>query len=109
MNFKEKNKTFQFNPHFIISNKNNFFLKKTIQRYIDAYRNNKNKYSYWNWSVCKFFQMNELQLKQKKSQIKIYKYKKYKFLLELNKNTNVYNNKVVFKNRYSNYKNHKFE
>lgn len=108
-NFGKNNKIFQFNPHFIISNKNNFFVKKAIQRYIIAYRNNKNNYSYWGWSICTFFQMNELELEEKKSQIKMYENKKYKFLLEFDGNTNVYNNKVVFKSRYSNYKNHNFE
>ena len=98
---------YQFNPHFILSKKNNYILKYCIDKYIDLYTNHKKSYSYWRWSICS--QMNMPFVKQKKSQIILLNNQKYKFLLELNDlNTCVYNGKVVLHNRYDEYINHDF-
>ena len=98
---------YQFNPHFILSKKNNYILKYCIDKYIDLYTNHKKSYSYWGWSICS--QMNMPFVKQKKSQIILLNNQKYKFLLELDDlNTCVYNGKVVLHNRYDEYINHDF-
>ena len=66
MNFNENFLEFQFNPHFIICNKDNKILEDSINRYIKKY-NEKHIYEYWDWSICKQFIINGV--KDKKSQI----------------------------------------
>jgi mannosyltransferase OCH1-like enzyme len=105
MNFNKNKLPFQFNPHFLMCNKNDIILKQCIDRYIEQYKN-KVPYDYWGWSVCKLFLIEGVT--QKKSQIVYINRKKYKFLYEKNKNNCEYNKKVVLRNRYSFYKNHKF-
>lgn len=102
-----KNKTsFNFNPHFILSNKNNKILNNCIQEYIDAYKSGI-EYSYWGWSICNFFKIDNIE--KKESHIKYINNDKYKFLLELpSKNDCEYNGVIVLHNRYNNYKNHNF-
>ena len=102
-----KNKTsFNFNPHFILCNKNNKILNNCIQQYIDAYKN-RIKYSYWGWSICKFFKIDNIE--KKESHVKYIDNIKYKFLLELpSANDCEYNGVIVLHNRYNNYKNHNF-
>lgn len=104
-NFNKNNLEFQFNPHFIYSDKNNPILQKCIDRYIQHYKN-KVPYSYWGWSICKFFIIEGVVLK--KSHVKIMRGKKFKFIYEKNPNACEYNGVVVLKNRYSTYKNHNF-
>jgi hypothetical protein len=43
--------TYNFNPNFIGSNKNNSILKKCIEWYINKYTNEKEAYDYWGWSI----------------------------------------------------------
>ena len=96
----------RINPHFILSNKNNYILKNCIDKYIDLYNNYREDYSYWKWSICKIL---KLPIRQKKSQIILLNNQKYKFLLELDDlNTCVYNGEIVFYNRYEQYINHDF-
>ena len=96
----------RINPHFILSNKNNYNLKNCIDKYIDLYNNYREDYSYWKWSICKIL---KLPIRQKKSQIILLNNQKYKFLLELDDlNTCVYNGEIVFYNRYEQYINHDF-
>ena len=98
-------KNFQCNPHFILSNKNNIILQNVINSYINMYINNE-PYSYWDWSICKFFVIEGIT--EKKSQVKYINNKKFKLLYEKNANECVYNGKVVLNNRYNNYYNHNF-
>ena len=97
---------FQFNPHFILANKNNPILKKCIKSYIELFTQ-KVKYSYWTWSICDIMIIKGI--KYKCDQKIIIDGKRYKFILEeSDMNTCVYNGKVVFYNRYDFYKNHNF-
>jgi len=105
-NFKPNILPFQFNPHFILCDKNNPILQNCIDKYIQQYMN-KIPYNYWNWSICKFFIIKGVS--NKKSQILYIDNKKFKFLCEKSDyNTCEYNGQVVLKNRYDNYRNHNF-
>jgi mannosyltransferase OCH1-like enzyme len=105
-NFNNTNINWQFNPHFILCNKNNKILQDCINLYIYQY-NLKRKYDYWDWSICKFFRINGVT--EKRSQIININNIKYKFLLELNDwNSCEYNGRIVLKNRYDNYIDHNF-
>jgi mannosyltransferase OCH1-like enzyme len=103
--FKKEKKSFQLNPHFILSYKDNEILKKTIQCYIRMYEN-KVKYKKWNWSICRLLTIEGIQ--EKKAQVLYLNNEKFKFIFEKNKNVCIYNGKTVFNNRYSNYRMHNF-
>ena len=103
--WKIKKKTFQCNPHFILSNKNNKILQHVINSYVNLYINDE-PYSYWDWSICKFLYINGIT--QKKSQIIYSDNKKIKLLYEKNLNECEYYGRVVLNNRYPNYYNHTF-
>ena len=103
-NFNKNNIEFQLNPHFILCDKNNIILQKSIERYIKAY-NDKIPYDYWGWSICKFLTITGIT--EKKSQIIYINDKKFKFLYEKDFHCE-YNGEIVLKNRYNNYKNHNF-
>ena len=45
---------YNFNPNFIISTKNNIYLKKCIDWYVNKYNNN-DTYEYWEWSIMNPF------------------------------------------------------
>ena len=105
VNFRKHNLEFQLNPHFILCRKNNKILQNSINRYIKQYTD-KIPYSYWNWSICKLFTIEGIT--EKKSQILYKNGKKFKFIYEKTFEVCEYNGKDVFKNRYSNYKNHNF-
>jgi len=53
-NFNKDWLPWQFNPHFILCNKNNKILQNSINKYIEKY-NNKDSYDYWGWSICVHF------------------------------------------------------
>jgi len=107
VNFKKDRIDWQFNPHFILSHKNNIVLENCINRYIEYYTN-KVEYSYWTWSICVLFQMEGVT--EKKSQVIILYNGKYKFLYEKSYDECEYNGVVVLNNRYKNYSciNHQF-
>jgi mannosyltransferase OCH1-like enzyme len=105
VNFRQCNLALQLNPHFILSDKNNIILQNSIDRYIEYY-NNKIKYDYWGWSICKLLTIEGIT--EQKSQIKYINDKKFKFLYEQDENNCEYNGEIVLKNRYANYKNHNF-
>jgi len=97
----------QLNPHIILSNKNNQYLFEGINQYIDLYKNHKEEYNYWGWSICRIVKIHNI--KEKKSQIILINNQKYKFLLELNDyNSCEYNGEIVLYNRYDDYVNHTF-
>jgi len=48
---------FDFNPNFIVSNKDNAILKKCIDWYVNKY-NAKCDYDYWGWSIMHAFTQN---------------------------------------------------
>jgi hypothetical protein len=104
-NFKRFRLQLQFNPHFILCDKNNSVLQKSIDCYIKQYNDNI-PYDYWNWSICKFLTIKEVV--KKRSQILYIDGKKFKFLYEKDPNNCEYNGEIVLNNRYENYKNHNF-
>lgn len=104
-NFKKEKLLLQLNPHFILCDKNNIILQKSIERYIKAFKNN-TPYGYWRWSICNLLTIEGIT--EKKSQILYLNDKKFKFILERNFSCGEYNGEVVFKNRYNNYRNHNF-
>lgn len=53
-NYRKNCNTYKFNPHFIVSRKYNVWLYNTIKKYEYMY-DNKVEYSYWHWSVCSLF------------------------------------------------------
>ena len=104
-NFNKNYLEWQLNPHFILSDKNNIILQKSIDRYIEYYNNNIN-YSYWDWSICKLLTIEGIT--EEKTPIKYINDKKFKFLYEQDVNNCQYNGEIVLKNRYNNYNNHNF-
>lgn len=103
--FNQDNLEYQFNPHFILCNKDNKILQESINRYIKKY-NDKDIYDYWDWSICKHFIIKGVSTK--KSQIIYINNIKYKFLYEIDLNNCEYNGEIVLHNRYNNYKDHNF-
>jgi len=105
-NFNKNSDAWKFNPHFIMSANNNPILKNCIKYYVNYYKYNID-YSYVDWSICKFMDINDI--KYKKSHIHYDEDgKKYQFLYELNGNDCEYNDRIVFHNRYPFYKDHNF-
>jgi hypothetical protein len=105
-NFIQDKLSFQFNPQFIMSYKNNVLLQNCIDRYIKQY-NDKVPYSYWEYSICNLFHIEGVSLKQ--SHVSYINGKKFKFMYETEAfNDCEYNGVVVLKNRYDNYINHNF-
>lgn len=118
------------NPHFIISTPNHPILQKCIDTYITKYKN-KDKYSYWKWSIVYImtYAINMI-FNEKINEGIIYDKdnNKYQFLQEkmptllnmpdifyipstLNSNKEhncVYKNKIILYNRYEDYDNHGF-
>jgi hypothetical protein len=109
-NYNRTTNEWKFNPHFIMSNKENPLLQECINKYIFLYNNYRNQYYYWNWSICKL--MTTIEMIEKKSHTCIINHMKHKFLFELPEWKDVpkceYNGKVVFHNKYANYKDHNF-
>ena len=104
MNFKPHYIHFQLNPHLIFSDKNSTILKKCIYRYIEKY-SNKDKYDYWDWSICNLLIIDGIT--QKFNRIKINGIQ-FNFLHEKKNKTCTFKNRLVLRNSYSNYKNHNF-
>jgi mannosyltransferase OCH1-like enzyme len=101
----------QYNPHFILSKKNDNILKLCIDKYIELYTN-KIKYDYYIYSIVNTF--NNILILNVNEGIHIINNKKYKFLLNIYGDTKlyshsfidehcVYNNKRIFNNRIPNY------
>lgn len=105
-NFKHSDPLFQFNPHFILSNKNNIFLQNCIDSYIKLYTSMAISYDYWAWSICGLLIIQGL--KERKSQLAYVNNKKYKFLCEHDYTNCEYNGIIVFNNRYNTYVDHNF-
>lgn len=105
MYFNKNNLPFQYNPHFILSHKNNPILENAINSYITYYKACM-PYDYWQWSICKFLIIRGVT--EKKSQIIYLDNKKFKFIYEIDPNNCVYGNTVVLNNRYENYRDHNF-
>lgn len=108
---------FNFNPNFIISNKNNIILKKCIDWYINKYINNYN-YNYWKLSIMNAFTEN-LHLENYKKRAGVYYLNNMKIQIikecrgKRNNHQdahNIYNKLRVFNNRQLNWnaKLHKF-
>jgi len=95
INFNKNNPEWQFNPHFILSNKNSKVLQDTIHSYLKLY-DNKIPYSYWDYSICKLFKINKVI--DKKSHILYIDNMKYKFIYEQTPNDYEYNGKIIFHN-----------
>ena len=105
-----------FNPHFILANKDDIFLKKCIDMYINFY-NDKKIYSYGGWSITDVFKkVFESMINNKKLSCGVHtiENRKYQFILEifpniynLNSVYCVYNNIRILNNRYRFYNPHK--
>ena len=96
----------QLNPHIILSDKHNYYLYDCINKYIELYKNHKEDYTYWDWSICKLIKIPNI--KEKNSQIILINNKKYKFLIEIDYSACKYNDEIVLYNRYDEYVNHNF-
>lgn len=107
------------NPHFIISNEpGNIVLKYCINTYIEKY-DNKDKYSYWGWSVTAMMRkaINKhfgYVIKEEGVYTDMDGYK-YQFLQEVAPSYKSikdhyceYKNKIILYNRYDNYNDHSF-
>lgn len=93
-NYNKKVSSWAYNPHFILAKKFNDILYTIIHIYVNLY-NTKQEYSYWSWSICKFFHninSNFHYLPNEKN-IFINNNKKYQFLTEniIDKDNNVFN------------------
>ena len=107
----------QFNPHFILTHKNNEILQNCIDKYIFMYEKGYDPPPLLfapvsrKWSIVEILKIDKLNNIEKKSQIIYDNNTKYKFILEKWNNiyVNEYNGKIVFNSRYKNYhKNHAF-
>ena len=99
----------QFNPHFILANKNDETLRDCMNKYIEHYvnRNFENfQYYYWRWTICNFMYMSFIH--DKDTIIHYDNGKKYKFLHEITYDRCSFNGKIVLNNRYEHYHNHQF-
>lgn len=56
-NYKKNSTSYKYNPHFIVSRKYNSYLYNAIKQYELLYE--KQTYSYWDWSICKLFIMDD--------------------------------------------------
>lgn len=56
-NYLKHNSAYNFNPHFMISKKYNEYLYKSIKIYEEYYDKQK-PYGYWEWSICKIFNID---------------------------------------------------
>ena len=113
---------FSLTPELICSKKHNKLLKMCIDTYINWFKN-KNKYSYWPWSICRVMTDNFVELIKESKEYNKINYKdddgnKYQIIHEVidpkdrsatsSKDHVIYNNKVILYNRYEDYKNHYF-
>lgn len=103
-NYLKNNKTFNYNPHFIVTKKYNNFIYDTIKKY-EFYYYSKKQYSYWHWSICQLFNIDISFNISIDNNIFIYNCKKYQFLIENAIVNNIYynftnirdeNNKIKF-------------
>lgn len=72
---------YNFNPHFILCNKNNIFLHNCIDIYIKQY-NDKIPYNYLSWGICNLFIIDGLT--KKNSHLIRINDKKFSFLYRNN-------------------------
>jgi hypothetical protein len=80
---------YDYNPHFIVTKKNNIYLHNTIKKYESLY-DRMTPYSYWKWSICVLFNIDDLDIEitlQKNTFI--FNGKKYQFLIEKIENDNI--------------------
>ena len=96
---------FNFNPNFIVSNKNNPILEKCINWYINKFLT-KSPYSYWGWSVMQTF-TDVLVINNYNKNEGIYDYNNMKIqIIKECSGTNhydahnIYKNQRIFNNRY---------
>ena len=99
---------YNFNPNFIICNKENSILKNCIEWYIHKYTNN-HRYDYWDWSIMSCFTQN-IHLENYKKEEGIYNNGnlKVQIIKECSGNNhhdahNIYKEKRVFNNRSENW------
>jgi mannosyltransferase OCH1-like enzyme len=106
---------FNYNPNFIVSDKDNIILKKCIDWYVNKYIK-KNVYDYWDWSIMNSLTQN-LHLENYRKNWGVYSFDNMKIqILKENHGRNhydahvMYNNVRVFNNRQPawNYYLHKF-
>ena len=98
------------NPHFIICPPKNHIIKKSIDKYINMYRNNI-KYGYWEWSIVYIFRTilrNHFNKYINMDGVYSKDNIKYQFLKEIHKKPAskmycTYNNKIILYNRYETY------
>lgn len=95
---------YNFNPNFIISDKENIILKNCIDWYVNKY-NNKDRYDYWDWSVMNSFNQT-LHIENYNKECGVYQL--YNMKIQIIKECqgswhyddhNIYNGTRVFNNR----------
>jgi len=99
-------KNYRFNPHFIMAEKYDQNISNCITSYVNIYKNDKQNYSYWKWSICCFLMIPDVN--EKKSQTIIKNGKKYQFLFQKTPDECEYNGVTVLYNSYKTYKDHNF-
>lgn len=84
--------------------KSNCTMIQCVERYIEKY-SNKDKYDYWDWSICNLLIIDGIT--QKFNRIKINGIQ-FNFLHEKKNKTCTFKNRLVLRNSYSEYKNRNF-
>lgn len=80
-NYRPNQLRFNYNPHFIIAKKYNTFMYDTIKKY-ENYYDHKKPYSYWEWSICQLFNIdNSFDINISNNVVTV-DGKKYQFLIE---------------------------
>ena len=80
-NYQKEKTVYNYNPHFIVAKKRNNYLYDTIKKYELLYE--QQSYSYWHWSICNLFNINDLEynINNEKNAFTLND-KKYMFLIE---------------------------
>jgi mannosyltransferase OCH1-like enzyme len=92
-----------YNPHLIRCLAGEPLMKKCIETYIEYHKTNK-PYGYWEWSVVGIFNIIAKDIYP----INTLDTRKYQFLHEDKQVYCLHENKIVLRNRYPFYKNHRF-
>ena len=94
-NYCSHSTIFKYNPQFMVCKKYLIELFNILKAYRNLYDNYRDKYTYWNWSICTLFTtIHNFQIDKQSENRFEWNNKKYKFIIEEivdRRNNNTYN------------------
>jgi hypothetical protein len=82
-NYIKTKKTFCYNPQLIVAKKFSSEMFEIMKKYEYLYDNEKDKYHYWNWSICNLFhKIHDFDIQANANNTFYLNDKKYKFIIE---------------------------